>query len=297
MRRWIADIALALVALIWGSTFVLVKSSLSDVGPLVFVAGRFWVGALALAPFVLHRRAWLTSQLIREASLTGALLALGYTTQTVGLQTTEAGKAAFITGLSVVLVPIFAGVWLRQSPGGSAWLGVCLAAGGLALMTLDRAVALVPGDFWVLACAFGFALQITATARFAPSHAVLAFALVQLVAAAMLTTLAALGVEREALAPPPSVWPALLYMGVAATALVFGLQTWAQRHTDPTHTALIFALEPVFGAVFAVIFAREVLSLREWAGGALILLGMLAAELGAGRVPHRDIPVAGRWSD
>lgn len=285
MHRWRADMALVLVTAIWGSTFVVVKNALDAVGPLVFVAWRFWVAGLALLTLSLLRRTTATHHLLRDGAITGFFLTLGYVPQTIGLQTTEAAKAAFITGLSVVLVPVFAAVLLRKPPTRAAAFGVALATFGLGLLTLNlnRRLAFAPGDLWVLLCAVGFALHITSTARFAPRHDVLPFTAAQLLATALLSTVAALIFERHALLPPASTLPAIVYMGLIASALVFGIQTWGQRHTTPTRTALIFALEPVFAALFAIAFAGEILETREWIGGALILLGMVVGEVGNGK--------------
>jgi drug/metabolite transporter (DMT)-like permease len=280
MHRWQADLALVGVTLIWGSTFVVVKQSLDSVGPLVFVAARFWTAALTLlAVYLIHRRPF-GVHVWRDGSLTGLFLTAGFITQTIGLQTTEAGKAAFITGLSVVLVPLIAAALFGARPSRPALLGVVMAAVGLGLLTLNRQLRPAAGDLWVLACAFAFALHILSTGHFTARHAILPFTLAQLLTVALLTTVAAVIFERDALLLPGNVLPAVLYMGIVATALIFGTQSWAQRHTTSTHTALIFSLEPVFAALFAVLFAGEVLSAREGIGGALVLGGMLAAELG-----------------
>jgi len=289
MQRWKADIALVLVTAIWGSTFVVVKNALDVVGPLVFVAARFWIAGGALAGLLFLQRKIasrpipIRSRALRDGALTGVFLTLGYVPQTIGLQTTEAAKAAFITGLSVVLVPVLAATLLRKPPTRAAAFGVFVAAIGMGLLTLDpnQRFVLAPGDLWVLLCAIGFASHITSTARFAPHHDVLPFTATQLLATAVLATGAALLFERHALLPPVSTLPAIVYMALIATAFVFGVQTWGQRHTTPTHTALIFALEPVFAALFAVVFAGEILEMREWLGGALILLGMIIAEVGS----------------
>ena len=286
MRRLKADMALVVVTIIWGSTFVVVKNALDAVGPLVFVAARFWVAGSALVGLLLLQRKIASRPIpiqphaLRAGAFTGVFLTLGYVPQTIGLQTTEAAKAAFITGLSVVLVPLFAATLLRKPPTRAAAFGVLIATVGLGLLTLDlnQRLALAPGDWWVLLCAVGFAAHITSTARFAPHYDVLPFTATQLLTTAALSTGAALLFERHALLPPASTLPAIVYMALIATAFVFGIQTWGQRHTTPTHTALIFALEPVFAALFAVIFAGELLEAREWFGGALILLGVWVVE-------------------
>ena len=288
MKRWKADIALVVVTAIWGSTFIVVKNALDVVGPLVFVAVRFWVAGGVLVGLLLLQRKTASQPIpiqrraLRAGAFTGVFLTLGYVPQTIALQTTEAAKAAFITGLSVVLVPLFAATLLRKPPTRAATFGVLMATVGLGFLTLNlnQRLTLAPGDMWVLMCAVGFAAHITSTARFAPHYDVLPFTATQLLTTAALATIAALLFERHALLPPTSAWPAIVYMALIATAFVFGVQTWGQRHTTPTHTALIFALEPVFAALFAVAFAGEILEAREWRGGALILLGMIVAEVG-----------------
>ncbi len=310
MQRWRSDLALVVVTLIWGSTFVIVKHTLDTVSPFVLISARFWAAtvALCIAYFVVHSGRVLelwkcefgalkslrlvlkqvkrnpvpfvgTTSLIRDGFLTGLILAGGFITQTLGLMTTKAGKTAFITGLNVVMVPVFSIFLLRKPPALSAMIGVLLATVGLGFLTLDKNLTLAPGDVWVLVCAVFFALHIIVTDRISPRHEVLAYTLVQMVTVATVSLVVALFLERGSLVPPLSAVPAVLYLGVAATALVFGLQTWAQRHTAPTRTALIFILEPVFAAVFAVILTHERLHRQEWFGGGLILLGMIVAEM------------------
>jgi len=277
--RILAELALVLVTFIWGSTFVVVRHALDQVGPFTFVAARF---ALASATLLVIGRFFSSARrpgLVRQGVFTGFFLALGFITQTLGLQTTGAGKAAFITGLSVVLVPFLSALVLKQPPASTAWIGVFCATLGLGLLTLEPGLRLQTGDLWVLLCAFGFAAHITATARFTARQDVLPFTLVQLLTVAFLAGIAALFFERGALLPPRSAWPAIIYMASGATALVFILQMWAQRYASATHTALIFALEPVFAAGFAFLLDGEHLTGRHLLGCALILAGMLIAEL------------------
>ncbi|MBN2003363.1 MAG: DMT family transporter [Anaerolineae bacterium] len=327
MLRVRADLALVIVTLIWGTTFVVVKQTLDMLPPLVLIAARFWVAGLALLgvwmahhfgfwildfgskrqsqkPEQVARRATGNVRaLLREGALTGVVLTGGFVTQTMGLQTTAAGKSAFITGLSVIIVPALAALLLRKPPARAAVVGVALATVGMGLLTLDSALRLAPGDLWTLACAGCFALHIVCTAHFAPRHAALPFTLAQLFTVAALTTLAAAFAQPQVLlahevnaTPIPNVaelsraLPAVLYLGLAATAVVFGLQTWAQRHTSPTHTALIFTLEPVFAAIFALLLTGEVLARQEWIGGGLILIGMLLAELWPASSRTAEVP-------
>ena len=281
MPRWQADLALAIIALIWGSTFVVVKNALDAVGPFTFVAWRFLVAsALLLALFHRRIRKLRRAELL-AGSLIGIWLALGYIFQTIGLQYTTAGKAGFITGLSVVMVPVFATLLLRQPPGRGPATGVLAAMVGLGFLTLDENLRFETGDLWVLGCAVAFALHIVSISCFAPHYDAIRLSIVQIAAVAILATIAAFMFEVPSANLPAETWGAIAFTGVMATALAFSLQVYVQRFTTPTHTALLFSLEPVFAAFFGWWWAHEALGPRELLGCGLILAGMILAELGA----------------
>ena len=213
--------------------------------------------------------------------LLGVALFAGYAFQTAGLHLTTPAKAGFITGLSVVIVPLFAALILRQPPGRNAWLGVGLAVVGLAFLTLQPGLQVAPGDLLVLACAFAFAAHILLTGYFAPRYDPLALTLGSIVTVAILSGAAALIFDRpwDPAALTPSVLFAAAFTGVLATSVAFGLQTSAQRFTTATHTALIFAAEPVFAGLFSFLLIGEVLGLKQVLGCLLILAGMVVAEM------------------
>lgn len=280
-RQLQADLSLLLVALIWGSTFVLVKDAVTYVGPLTFIAVRFTLTAVAMMLLFRRRLRAVGRHGLAAGALIGVFLFAGYGFQTAGLQYTTASKAGFITGLSVVLVPFIAWLWLRRPPGGLALVGVILATAGLALLSLrwGEGLAINHGDLLVLACAVSFALHITAVGAFAPQMDPLALATTQIATTAVISTVAALVVEAPTWPIPTFVWGAAAFTGVLATGLAFGVQTTAQVFTTPTHTALIFATEPVFAALFGFLLAGERLSGQAWLGCGLILAGMMVAEL------------------
>lgn len=282
MPRWQADLALGIIALIWGSTFVLVKSALDTVGPLTFVGFRFALAAAFLALLFRGRARRLSRADLLAGGLMGLWLALGYIFQTIGLQTTTSAKAGFITGLSVVFVPALATILLRRPPGRWAVAGIAAATAGLALLTLNADLSVQRGDLWVLACAVAFALHIVTVARYSPQHDAVRLALVQIALVGALAIGAALAFETPRLDLPAGTWAAMAFTGLIATALVFSAQVYVQRFTTPTHTALLFSLEPVFAALFGWWWAQERLGAQEFAGCGLILLGMIIAELGDG---------------
>jgi drug/metabolite transporter (DMT)-like permease len=302
MKRWQADLTLGIVALIWGSTFVVVQNALDAVGPLTFVAFRFMV-ALAFLAVLFHRRIrQITRQDILSGGLIGIWLALGYIFQTVGLQSTTTAKAGFITGLSVVIVPVLATVLLRRPPGRGPVIGIIAATLGLGLLTLNRDLSVQSGDLWVLGCAFAFAMHITSVAYFSPRHDSIRLSLAQIAAVAVLGLGTAVGFETPTLDLPVRAWGAILFTGALATALAYGLQVHVQRFTTPTHTALLFSLEPVFAAFFGWWWNHEELGVKALIGCGLILTGMIVAELGDHRetessdqrVPAQALPAPAR---
>jgi drug/metabolite transporter (DMT)-like permease len=215
--------------------------------------------------------------------LVGLALFAGYAFQTFGLRYTTPAKAGFITGMSVVLVPLGQAIFLHRMPRRNSIIGVALAAAGLSLLTLQANLSVNSGDLLVLACAVAFAAHILLVGRYAPDWPPLRLALVQIVTVAVLSSAAALLLEHPIGWPPGNVWFAAAFTGLLATALAFFVQSRAQQATSPTHTALIFAAEPVFAGLFSFLLIGEVLGPRQFLGSALIVAGMVTAEVRIGR--------------
>jgi len=283
---WRADLALVGIAFIWGATFVVVKQALEDVSTLLFLALRFSLAALALAVAFrpLPSKFAQPRTLLRGGALAGLCLWAGYVFQTVGLRYTTPSKSAFITGLSVVMVPLLGAALGRKLPAVVEILGVTAATAGLGLMTLNLdTLAVERGDLLTLCCAVGFAVHILAVGHYAPRVSFEALALAQIATAAVLSLGTCWWVEVPVIRWSAGVVAALVATGLLATALAFSVQAWAQRHTTPTRTALIFALEPVFAWLTSFVLTGEVLSARAALGGVLILAGILIVELKPGR--------------
>lgn len=280
MKRWQADTWLVLITVIWGTTFVLAKNTLDLVAPMLFVSVRFWVAALVMLPLIWGLRRRLSRAAWRDGIIAGALLGTAYISQTIGLDGTTPGKAAFITGLNAAIVPLLSPFLLRVFPSKGTWIGVILATVGLGVMTLSATMGIQTGDVWVLACAIMFALHIILVAKVGASHDPWAFATTQFFSAAVIAAIATLIFEGTTL-PPLETYPTLIFFGVVATAFCFAIYTWVQPYTTATHAALIYALEPVAAALFGLIVMNEGLTGQEWAGGAIMLAGVIIAELGA----------------
>ena len=288
-KQWLADITLLLVAFVWGSTFLVVQQAISSLPPNAFNAVRFTIAALFLLLFqlVLYPRQIreYNRQLLLAGAILGFWLCLGYGLQTVGLLYTTSSKAGFITGLSVVLVPLFAFLLLRDKIKPAAVVGVVLAAFGLYLLTQNRSFVFNPGDVLVFGCAISFAMQIVITGKYAKRFPALPLAITQLGTVAGLSWIYAILFEEYQLAFDPQIlfipevaW-GLFITSIFATALAFLAQTALQKHTSSTRVALIFALEPVFAALTSYVVIHEVLSGRQMFGCLLIFIGMILAEL------------------
>lgn len=291
--RWRADLALASVCFVWGSTFILVKEALADVSPLLFLALRFAVAAVALAILFRGRHTFSpgghTAEL-RAGFVVGFFLFAGYVTQTVGLKYTTAVKAGFLTGFYIVLVPMLSAAVYRKLPRTAEVLGVLIAGTGIFLMTLPGfRLKIGYGDALVIACAFAYAAHIVALGHYSGT-ARMSFtrlSLYQIATVALLSAATCWWVEPPHIRWSPVVAVAIAVTSLLATALAFSVQTWAQQHTTPTRTALVFSLEPVFAWLTSYLLAGEVLSRRAVLGAALILSGILLVELKPARfTPH-----------
>jgi drug/metabolite transporter (DMT)-like permease len=283
-----ALLALVLVTAVWGVTFVQVKDAVALYPLFAFLAVRFWIATLTLAVPGLPRVRSLGRPGFVGGAFLGLLLAAGYTLQTAGLERTTVSSTGFITGMYVVLTPLIALVLVRSRIGLSVWGGVALSTIGLAMLSGIHAGS-VTGDLLVLAAAAVYSLQIVLMERYAPRYDAVAFTLVEMLAAGV-----ALGVVAAALGDLHlphgwTVWGALLVTGVFASALAFLVQTWAQRRTSATRTALAFTMEPVWTAFFGYTLAGDRLGLLGWGGCAVIMAGIVLAEPAAAGALVRNL--------
>ena len=278
-RRW-AEGALVWNTFIWGTTFVVVKAALADVSPLLFLALRFSVATVALAPLAVRRRANWEWRTAGSGALVGVFLFSGYLLQTFGLRLTSAPKSAFITGLSPVMIPLFAALVYRNKPRVSEVAGLLVATAGLVLMTVWGAAAAVnPGDLLTFLCAIAFAGHIVALGHFAGRMSFEVLSVMQVGTAAALSLASFWWAEPAHIRWRAATIGAILVTGLLATALAFTIQAWAQRRTTPTRTGLIYMLEPVFAWITSFVLAGEGLSRQAAAGAVLILGGVLMVEL------------------
>ncbi len=277
-----ADLALLLLTLLWGTTFTLVKGALAVASTFVFLAARFGVATAMLGGAWLLRRERATPGLFRDGFRLGLAMLAGFALQTLGLRYTTPPRSAFITGLSVLVVPFIARFAMGRKVKAASWLGVALAVSGLATLThgeISHAVRI--GDLLTLGCAIAFALQIVFTSEWSPRHPLVPFVTVQ-VATTLMGAILLMPVEGARLAPGgvPRFAAVVAFTGVAMTAVAFFVMNWGQRRTSAVRAALIFSLEPVAAALFSHLWGSEPLGPMDFSGGALIVLGVVAGEVG-----------------
>ncbi len=284
-----ADLAMALVCALWGATFVVVQRALVDSSVQVYMTLRFGVAALVMLAISGKQLRAASRGAMWSGAAIGAVMFAGYAFQNNGLLLTTATKSAFITGTAVVLVPVFLAV-----TGGRVnrwvWAGAVAALLGVYLLTVPQTEGIAGfrelnrGDLLTLAAATLFAVHVILVSRATRRHSVVALNTYQCVAGALLSLLAVGAFHGAGLEPAifrwtPQLVAAVLLTGIAGTAIAFSVQVWAQRHTSPTHMGILLTLEPVFAGITSYLFLNERLSGRAWAGAALILAGILLAEL------------------
>ncbi|MDN3016772.1 DMT family transporter [Paenibacillus sp. BSR1-1] len=290
-----ADLSLLLVTLIWGTTFVLVQNAIDFLSPFAFNGIRFFIAAILLIICLLiferKQLQFLDFKLIKSGVLIGFWLFLGYVTQTIGLLYTTTSKAGFITGLSVVLVPLFSMFLLKQMPSRNAVLGVITATLGLFLLTMTDVSSLNIGDGLVFICAISFAMHIIFTGKFSSKYPSLLLTVIQITTVAVLSMVSSFLFEdwqssfNMTNLLSNSVIVALIITSVFATAMAFFIQTNFQKYTSATRVALIFAMEPVFAAIAGYLWADERLSVSALFGCILIFMGMIFAEMPVNKLP------------
>ncbi len=261
------------MTLVWGTTFPLVKTATQSLSPAALVTVRFLIAALALAPWLrFGARLW------RDGFVLGALLFVTFITQVIGLGSISSTRGAFITGLNVILIPIFAGFIGRFVPKNAYW-AAALAITGIGAMSFEGGAFSI-GDVWVLGCAVSYAVYVLILEHVARQHDPMQLTAVQMIVVALLGLIWS-APELVQHGPPhleTSGWASVVYLGLVATAGTTFVQALAQRWVAAFEAAVIYALEPVFAAVFSFAFLGESLGWRGLVGGALILGAMVFSQ-------------------
>ncbi|MDO5698482.1 MAG: DMT family transporter [Dermatophilus congolensis] len=283
-----ANLLILLTSAIWGFAFVSQRVGADHMGPFAFNGVRFALGAVSLVPVIMwldkrngttrSRQIEATRAALGPGILAGLVLFTAATLQQIGLITSTAGEAAFISGLYMVIVPLL-GLWLGMRPTWHTWAGVGLAAAGLYLLSVTGRLTIAPGDALLLAGAVFWAIHILVIDRYAPHHDALRLSLVQFVACAAASLVLAVLTEPDPFGGVGSATVPLLYGGIVSVGVAYTLQVVAQRHVRPADAALIFSTEALFGVIGGALFLAENLGLRGYAGCTLMLAGIVVSQL------------------
>ena len=282
-----SDGLLLLVAIIWGFAFVAQRSGMAVIGPFAFSAVRFALGAVSLVPVLLVQR-WrepaggvvrlsLGKRLLLSA-LMGALLFIAASLQQLGLVTTTAGNAGFITCLYVVLVPIV-GIFLGRATGPGTWIGAVLALAGLYIISIGGGLKLATGDLFELVGAFFWTAYILVIGPIGKRMDAVEFSIGQFATCSVLSLVTAVIIEPDAFSGVRAALIPILYGGIMSSGVAFTLQVVAQRTAHPSHASIIFSMQALIAALGGVLFLHEPVTMRLLVGGTLMFAGMLCSQL------------------
>lgn len=280
---------LLLTAIVWGTGFVAQRKAMEGMQPFAFIALRFFLGCLVLLPALILRKAGKRTNtafdwkgflrgLVFPSVITGLFLFAGTSVQQLGIMTTSASKAGFLTSLYLVLVPVF-GLFLGKKANLWVWIGVALAVIGVWFLSVNLEMTIQRGGVLLIIGAFFWALQILALDYFTTKLDALELAFGQFLTAAVLGSVVSLLAESRPLVSDPSAWGPLVYSGVVAVGIGFTLQVFGQSKVDPALASLILSLEAVFALLGGMIFLGERLSGREWLGSTVMLAAVILVQL------------------
>ena len=284
----LATFSLLFVTATWGSTFFLIKGLLDRLPVLDFLAVRFALATLFLVVLFPRTVGRLSNRSRRSALILGGLYGMGQILQTAGLAHTPASVSGFITGMYVVCTPLFAAPLLKQRIDGVTWFAVALAVVGLGVLSLSG-LSIGYGETLTLVAAMLYALHIVGLGAWSRPGDAIGMTIIQL---AVITVISFVATVPDGIVLPDRAgdWAAVVYMAIVPAGLALLGQTWAQAHLPPTRAAIIMTTEPVFAALFAVLFGGEDPTTRMLLGGALVLAAMLLVEVRPRRKLEAEVP-------
>lgn len=281
-----SNLLLLLTSAIWGFAFVAQRVGMEFVGAFTFNGVRFALGCLSLIPLILyHRKSHRNStgnpsfaRVAKAGLIAGLVLFFGASLQQIGLADTSAGKAAFITGFYIVLVPLM-GLFLKQYIKLNSWLGAIIALLGLYFLCVTEQFSVSKGDLYELIGAFFWAAHILVIDHFSGKVDALQLSSFQCAVCSLLSMITASFTETIAIASILQAAVPILYGGICSVGIAYTLQVIAQKHAQPSHAAIILSMETVFATVGGFLVLNEVLNMRSIVGCVLMLGGMLLAQL------------------
>lgn len=290
-RRFIlrlrGNVILLVVAMIWGAAFVAQRAGMEYIGPFAYTGIRFMLGCLSLVPVMYYfrndKKPYQTEEksisAFKIGSIAGVIMFFAVSFQQIGLIYTTAGKAAFITCLYIILVPL-AAIFLKKQISGNIWVGAVLSVCGLYFLCVKNGFQMEYGDFIVLLCAFIWTIHILFIDHYANSVDSIKLAFYQFLVCALLSSSVAIAIETISWASVVSAAVPILYGGFLSVGVAFTLQIVGQKYAEPSHAAIIMSMESVFGALAGYLFLNEYMGLTEVLGCLLMMFGMLITQVG-----------------
>ncbi len=293
-KRFSGEMFLIIATIIWGGTFVIIKESLHDISTMLFIALRFIIALLILFPFLLNKKKQFHKKAIIGGFLLGLLFFIGFATQTIGLKFTTATKSAFITGSSVIIVPILQTLMERKPPTKGAVIGTVLvftgilflSSGGNSIFSFisDLGGNFNIGDFFTLLCAVFFAAYVVYLDLVSTKFGFWVTLTMQMLTTAVLGLLAAIlfdftSIEALHIEITDYLIFGLIYTALFATLITTAILTKFQKIVTPTKAAIVYSLEPIFASVLAFFLLNEKITNFGFVGAVLIISGLFASEL------------------
>ena len=271
-------LALLTAAVIWGSSFIVMKDAVNNIPVYLLLAIRFTLAGLLLGVIFRKRLIQAGRRILPHGALCGVLLLCAYATQTFGLMTTSPGTNAFLTAVYCVLVPFMSCGFFRKRPTPCNWAAAIMCIVGIGLISLSGDLSIGAGEWLTLLSGVFYALHIMALSHFGQQDDPIALTTVQFAVTAVLAWLCTLTSEAGEAFPAPAVWPQLLYLTVFATCVTLVCQSVGQSLTPPNQSAILLCLESVFAVIFSVILGREALTLQLFCGFTLVFLSVVLSE-------------------
>jgi drug/metabolite transporter (DMT)-like permease len=270
--------ALFLTTVLWGTSFIITKTITKDVPIFAYLTLRYSIALVGLIP-ILYRFKRINKKTLYGGIITGILYYISMVFQTYGLQTTTAGKTGFITGLGTVLVPFVMWFAYKKKVKLRIWIAVVLSTLGMGFLLLEGESGVFIGDMLILVCAVFYAFFVVANDDFVRKVDIYLFSFVQLAILSLLSLGSSFVLNENWSMTPITIdfWLIILYMGLGVTTLTFLFQNYGQQYLSPTKTAIIFTLEPVFAALFGVLFGKEIITIFGLIGATMIFTALLIA--------------------
>ena len=279
-NKFLAQIGMVITTMIWGITFVMVKEALNDAKPFMFATLRFGLSFILAIIFVNRGMSKINKKSMVAGLICGFCLYVGYSFQNFGLMQTTPSKSAFVTSVSVIMVPILLVLFRIKAVHNRIWIATFLAIVGLYILLDPAGKGLNIGDILTFGCALSFAAHVIFQDRYLSKGVDVGhLLLIQLMFITLFSGISVVSYEGFEMIVSQRLIIAILVTGILATFIALLIMVWAQTILGPNQTAILLSLEPVFAALFSTIFASEILGINGWVGGVIIVFAVLSLEI------------------